>query len=310
MTTTMTSAITRNTPRLCFIGFGEAGQAFASGLRDAGVTTMSAWDILFPQAEGAKLRAAGEQIGVRLAASASDAIKGSDIVIAAVTASSSLDAAQQAQPHLNGDQFYLDINSVSPGRKQATARHLAGHARYVDVAVMAPVHPARHQTPVLLAGPHARAIESVMQELGMKPSVAGPEIGQAAAIKMVRSVMVKGMEALTAECFLAATRAGVEPQIIASLSKSFPGLDWPKVVAYNLERMANHGTRRAAEMEEVTDTLRELGIDPHMAGATVHRQRQMGALGKAADIQAAIEQGGTATLEAVSKALAGAESKH
>ena len=57
--------MTRNTPRLCFIGFGEAGQAFASGLRGAGVTTMAAWDILFPQAAGARLRAAGEEIGVR-----------------------------------------------------------------------------------------------------------------------------------------------------------------------------------------------------------------------------------------------------
>jgi len=302
--------MSRNTPRLCFIGFGEAGQAFASGLRGAGVTTMAAWDILFPQPAGARLRSAGEELGVRLGASAADAIKGSDIVIAAVTAASSFEAAQQAKPHLTGGQFYLDINSVSPGRKQATAQHLGESARYVDVAVMAPVHPARHQTPVLLAGPHAEAIQSVMQELGMKPSIAGPEIGQAAAIKMVRSVMIKGMEALTQECFLAAERAGVVPQILASLSKSFPTLDWNRIVAYNLERMANHGTRRAAEMEEVADTLRELGIDPHMANATVQRQRQMGALGKGADVQDAIAEGGPETLQAVSAALGKTERAH
>ena len=300
----------RNAPRLCFIGFGEAGQAFASGLRGAGVTTMAAWDILFPQPAGANLRAAGEEIGVRLGTSAADAITGSDVVIAAVTAASSLQAAEQAKPHLSGDQLYLDINSVSPGRKQATAQHLGRSARYVDVAVMAPVHPARHQTPVLLAGPYAETVQSLMQELGMKPAIAGPEIGQAAAIKMVRSVMIKGMEALTQECFLAATRAGVEPQIVASLSKSFPGLDWPKIIAYNLERMANHGTRRAAEMEEVADTLRELGIDPHMASATVQRQRQMGALGKSADVQAAIAQGGSETLRTVSAALAAGKRPH
>jgi len=295
--------MTRNTPRLCFIGFGEAGQAFASGLRTAGVTTMAAWDILFPDAAGAKLLAAGDDLGVRLGTSAADAIQGADIVIAAVTAASSLTAAEQAKPFLKGNQLYLDINSVSPGRKQATEKHLDGSTRYVDVAVMAPVYPAKHQTPVLLAGPHAEATLSVMQELGMKPSIAGPSIGQAAAIKMVRSVMIKGMEALTAECFLAATRAGVEPQIMASLSKSFPTLDWKQIVAYNLERMANHGTRRAAEMEEVADTLRELGIDPHMASATVQRQRQMGAIGKSEAVQDALEQGGDATLRAVSTAL-------
>ncbi len=294
--------MSRNTPRLCFIGFGEAGQAFASGLRTAGVTTMAAWDILFPQAQGAKLRAAGGELGVRLGTSAADAIRGADIVIAAVTAASSLEAAQQAKPHLGVEQLYLDINSVSPGRKQATEQHLDGSARYVDVAVMAPVHPAKHQTPVLLAGPHAEATLSIMQELGMKPSIAGPEIGQAAAIKMVRSVMIKGMEALTAECFLAAARAGVEEQVIASLSKSFPTLDWTKIIEYNFERMASHGTRRAAEMEEVADTLRELGVEPHMATATVARQRQMGQLGKEQTVRAALKQGRSAILRAVGDA--------
>ena len=158
--------MTRNTPRLCFIGFGEAGQAFASGLRGAGVTTMAAWDILFADAAGARLRAVGEELGVRLGSSAADAIKGSDIVIAAVTAASSLEAAQQAKPYLKAEQLYLDINSVSPGRKQATAKLLGGRARYVDVAVIAPIHPARHKTPLLIAGPHAEAIAPLLERAG------------------------------------------------------------------------------------------------------------------------------------------------
>jgi 3-hydroxyisobutyrate dehydrogenase-like beta-hydroxyacid dehydrogenase len=292
-----------NTPRLCFIGFGEAGQALASGLRDAGVQTMSAWDILFPDAAGVKLREAGEQLGVRLGASAAEAIQGADIVVSAVTAASSLEAAKSAKSHLRSDQFYLDINSVSPGRKQETARLLEGVARYVDVAVMAPVYPARHQTPVLLAGPYADVIEPILTALDMRASIAGGDIGSAAAIKMVRSVMIKGMEALTLECFLAASRAGIEEQIIASLSKSFPSLDWPKIVEYNLERMASHGTRRAAEMEEVADTLRELGVDPHMANATVARQRQMGEAGRHEPVKSAKTRSGKDLLQAVSTAL-------
>ena len=291
----------RNTPSLCFIGFGEAGQALASGLRDAGVHSIAAWDILFPAREGERLRQAGEKIGVRLATSAADAVRGSDMVVSAVTAASSLDAAKSVKPHLAG-QFFLDINSVSPGRKQETARELAGAARYVDVAVMAPVHPARHQTPMLLAGPEADAIAPLLAELTMKVAVAGPAVGAAAAIKMVRSVMVKGMEALTYECFVAAARAGVEEQVIASLSKSFPAFDWSKAIEYNLERMASHGTRRAAEMEEVADTLRELGIEPHMATATVQRQREMGRLGKDDKVRSALDQGRSAVLAAISAA--------
>ena len=98
----------------------------------------------------------------------------------------------------------------------------------------------------------------------MRASVAGAEIGAAAAIKMVRSVMIKGIEALTLECFLAASRAGVIDEVAASMKNNYPGLDWAKIVPYNLERMASHGERRAAEMEEVADTLRELGVEPLM----------------------------------------------
>jgi 3-hydroxyisobutyrate dehydrogenase-like beta-hydroxyacid dehydrogenase len=100
--------------------------------------------------------------------------------------------------------------------------------------------------------------------------------------------MVKGLEALTYECFVAAARAGVDKDVMASLAKSFPGLDWPAMVEYNLERMATHGARRAAEMEQVADTVRELGIAPLMANATVAHQREMSAIGKNPDVRAAV----------------------
>ena len=173
----------------------------------------------------------------------------------------------------------LDINSVSPGRKQETAKLLGDAARYVDVAVLAPIHPARHKTPMLIAGADAEAIAPTLAALGMRASIAGAEIGAAAAIKMVRSVMIKGIEALTLECFLAAARAGVIDEVAASMKNNYPGLDWAKIVPYNLERMASHGERRAAEMEEVADTLRELGVEPLMTTATVKRQREMGQIG-------------------------------
>jgi 3-hydroxyisobutyrate dehydrogenase-like beta-hydroxyacid dehydrogenase len=240
---------------------------------------------------------------VRRGASAGDAVKDADLIVAAVTAASSLDAAQAAKPFLRRDQYYLDINSVSPARKQLTGKLIDEAGRYVDMAVMAPVHPARHQTPSLLAGPHAASVEPILLALDMKVSVAGPTVGAAAAIKMVRSVMVKGLEALTLECFLAARRTGVEDQIIASLSKSYPGLDWPKLVEYNLERMANHGIRRAHEMEEVADTLQELGIDPHMTAGTIRWQLEMGELGKREPLKSAVPDGRIAMLDAVGRAL-------
>jgi 3-hydroxyisobutyrate dehydrogenase-like beta-hydroxyacid dehydrogenase len=152
----------------------------------------------------------------------------------------------------------------------------------------------------LLGGPHAQSIAPTLAALGMRVNVAGAEVGAAAAIKMVRNVMIKGIEALTLECFLAAARAGVVDEVAASMKNNYPGLDWTKIVPYNLERMASHGERRAAEMKEVADTLRELGVEPLMTLATALRQRQMGQIGK--QVRGALGEGRAAILNAISAA--------
>jgi 3-hydroxyisobutyrate dehydrogenase-like beta-hydroxyacid dehydrogenase len=292
-----------NTPRLCFIGFGEAGQAIASGLRETGIEAVAAWDILFPSADGTKLKQTGETMGVRLANSAADAARRADIIVSAVTAASSLEAARSVEPRLSGNPYFLDINSVSPGRKQETEKLLGAKARYVDVAILAPIHPARHQTPLLLAGPHAAAVMPLLiDELEMRGAIGGDEVGHAAGLKMIRSVMIKGIEALTLECFLAAKRAGIVDEVALSLKNNYPTLDWDKVIEYNIERMASHGVRRADEMDQVAETLRELGIDPLMATATSFRQREMGQIGKSPAVRKTLKDGRAAMLEAVSAA--------
>ena len=142
----------------------------------------------------------------------------------------------------------------------------------------------------------------MLAALSMRASVAGPDVGAAAAIKMIRSVIMKGMEALTLECFLAAARAGVVDEVAASLKNNYPGLDWAKVIPYNLERMASHGERRAAEMEEVAATLRELGIEPLMTTAIVKRQREMGEIGAQQSVRSVLDKGRAAILTAISAA--------
>lgn len=263
-------------PKVAFIGFGEAGQALAEGLRSEGVASIAAWDILFPSAAGAPLQQAAERIGVRVATGAADAVHGANIVFSAVTADSNLAAAEQAAPGLADGQFFVDLNSVSPARKRKAAALVEGRARFVGMAVMAPIHPLRHKTPVLISGPGAAELFPLLQASGMDATDVGRDAGAATAIKMVRSVMIKGLEALTQECFLAARKAGVEERIIASLTHTFPTLDWPALVDYNMERMAAHGLRRAAEMREVCETLEELGVEPAMTRGTVAREQRTG----------------------------------
>jgi 3-hydroxyisobutyrate dehydrogenase-like beta-hydroxyacid dehydrogenase len=144
------------------------------------------------------------------------------------------------------------------------------------MAVMAPVLPLRQKTPVLISGPAAKDLLPLLKRCGMEVEEVGADVGAAAAIKMVRSVMVKGLGALTQECFLAARRAGVEDRIIASLTQSYPMIDWAKFADYNLERMATHGLRRAAEMRDVCETLESLGVEPALTRGTVIREQRTG----------------------------------
>lgn len=271
----------------------------AAGLREEGVADIAAWDILFPEVSGAKLIEAAKTCGVRAAASAADAVRDAEIVIAAVTAASSYEAAQSVLGQLQGQPLYLDVNSVSPGRKQATAELLGDEARYVDIAIVSAIYPARHKSPMMLAGPHAVAAEPLLAALGMKTQITGDKVGAAAAIKMIRSVMIKGIEALTLECFLAASRAGVADQVAASLHNNYPGVDWHKMSEYNIERMVSHGIRRAAEMREVADTLRELGVSALMTAGTIERQQQLGEIGRRSEVKEAVVKGRSEMLAAI-----------
>jgi 3-hydroxyisobutyrate dehydrogenase-like beta-hydroxyacid dehydrogenase len=283
-----------------FIGFGEAAQHLSRGLKQAGAGTLQTYDILFKGEEGERLRQRAAEIGVACAADVAAAVKGSDIVIAAVTAASSQDAARSAAPHMAAGQFYMDINSTSPAVKRQNAETLAASgADFVEVAVMESVPPHGHKVPMFLAGPKAAALVEKLRPLGMNVEAVGDQFGQASAIKMLRSVLIKGLEALMLESLSAAAELGVTDRVLASLAGTYPGMDWPKVADYLVGRTAQHGKRRVAEMREVARTLRDMGHEPLMAEATANRiDACVKALGghrwegtpKAADVFAEIER--------------------
>jgi 3-hydroxyisobutyrate dehydrogenase-like beta-hydroxyacid dehydrogenase len=257
-------------PVLALIGFGEAAAVFAAA---AGwEESASGWDIS-PVCEQAMI-----EHGVRPGASAADALSGAPLVLSLVTADQALGAAQDYAPHLAVGALWCDMNSVAPETKRQAARAIeAAGGRYVDVAVLAPVEPGRLAVPLLLAGPAAAAAEAALRGVGFTNlRIVGAEIGKASAVKMIRSVMVKGIEALSDEMMQAARAAGVEQEVLASLDASEKAVPWADKAAYHLERMAAHGIRRAAEMEESAKTLVSLGVDPVMTRATVLRQRQAG----------------------------------
>lgn len=261
-----------------FIGFGEAAQAFVEGWGSG--EGVRAFDVKTEDAGTAEAKHADyERMDVGGHDDRASAMKGAEAVFCTVTADKALDAAKECAGSLDADTFWFDMNSCAPSSKQAAAEAIeAAGGRYVDVAVMSPVYPKRHEVPLLIAGPHAAEAEKILAGFGMKPRIVEGEVGAASTIKMLRSIMVKGMEALTTECVLAAVKAGVDGEVLSSLDKSFPGFEWSNQSAYNFERVMVHGIRRAAEMREVARTVADLGLPPDMATATVEWQERVGQL--------------------------------
>jgi len=271
---------------LAFVGFGEAAAAFVQGWGQRRPAHIRAFDIKVEDGSAAVRERKWQdcqRAHVHGCHSLAQALGGASVVFSLVTADQALAAARQAAAGIERGSLYLDCNSCAPGTKRRAASAIEGAgARYVDVAIMAPVHPALHRVPMLVAGPHARAALDVLAALDMRAGAADGPVGAASSIKMVRSIMVKGLEALTAECVLAGRRAGVDAQVLESLEATFPGFQWQERAAYMLERAMAHGLRRAAEMREVALTVEQLGLPGDMSRATVQWQQRIGELALAA----------------------------
>ena len=269
-----------NTTNIAFIGYGEAGAVFSQGILAGNPDRrVAAFDIKTTQAEtrAAKLKAF-EQHGVVGCEDTGEAIAQAGIIFSTVTADRAYEAAEQAARHPLKGAIFADCNSCAPDTKRASARIIeAAGGRYVDAAVMAPVGLPLTKTPFLLSGPHAPEALAALIALGFTAREKVGDVGLASSIKMTRSIMIKGMEALVMECVLAGRKAGIDDEVLASLDKSFPGFDWKNRTAYMFERMMTHGIRRAAEMREVVKTVDDLGLPNPMSAAIVEWQQLIGA---------------------------------
>ncbi len=258
------------------VGYGEVGKTFAAGLKPKqGVASVAAWDLKFAdpamrEAERAHAAAAG--IAARDAMQALCA--GSDLVISAVTASNTLAVAQEAAPHMRPGSLFLDLNSASPGTKQQAAALVeAAGAHYVEAGVMTSVPPYGIRVPMLLGGAQAAPLAQLLQAWGLDAKAVSEQLGVASAIKMCRSVMIKGLEALVIESYATARLYGVEDHVLPTLQETFPSIDWQQQGAYFFSRVVQHGKRRAEEMREAANTVREAGFEPFMASATADKQQ-------------------------------------
>lgn len=256
-------------PTIGFLGFGEAGSTIATGLRRAGYTDIVAYDI-----DSGSERVAGpaEELGVPLAQTPAELVASAQVLVSAVVCNAAETAAESITPHLGDGQWLLDINSVAPAVKRRIAERVEPTgAAYVDIAVMANVTSDFSKLPLLVAGPRAGEVEALLDAAQLRVTPVSETPGEAARIKMYRSLFVKGLEALSLEAMMASYPTGVHEQVLASFEESFGHYSFPELVKHLIERHAMHGERRANELHEVAACLQEVGVDSTMADAGYER---------------------------------------
>ncbi len=258
------------------IGYGEVGKIFGVGLKaKPGVQSVAAWDLKFvhPDARQEQVRHAAEA-GIEPLDSMQALCDRSDLVISAVTASNTFSVAEEAAPYLRPGTIFLDLNSASPGTKQQAAAQIdARGAHYVEAGVMTSVPPYGISVPMLLGGARAAELADQLRDWGMDARAVSDQLGVASAIKMCRSIMIKGLEALVIESYSTARQYGVEDHVLPTLAETFPSIDWQQQGAYFFSRVVQHGQRRAEEMREAANTVSEAGFEPFMGRAIADKQQ-------------------------------------
>jgi 3-hydroxyisobutyrate dehydrogenase-like beta-hydroxyacid dehydrogenase len=264
-----------NSLSLTLIGYGEVGQIFAREFLKRGDIRVTAYDLKFDGPDGQALKDRAQAAGVTPASGHAAAAQGADLVISAVTASSALPVAEQAATYLKPGQTFFDINSASPGSKTRAAKAVnACGARYVEGAVMAPVPGPDLKVPILAGGPAAEEVAILLNKIGMNVTAVTTEPGRASAMKLCRSIMIKGIEALIVDCAAASKKWDVQRVVFASLEASFPGIKFDELAPYMAQRVNQHGIRRAAEMREAGMMLDDLGMDGSLSRAVADAQER------------------------------------
>ena len=254
-------------------GWGEAGTALATGLRDGvdwcdGAGDVLAVDIALDEgARGATIRARAEALRVPIYKDYGQFLAGADLVISVVTGVQAMGAVTAARPHLKLGAVFLDFNTVTREMAIANAAVLKDSgADYVDVAVMGMFYNFGYRAPLLLAGPRAAAVGAWMTAAGFEITVLSERIGDASAVKMLRSIVMKGLEALGVECLVAAEAQGLRLEVLDCLA-DLDNVSFAEFVGKLVTTHMVHAERRLEEMALVSQTLRENGFEPVMTEA-------------------------------------------
>lgn len=259
--------------KLGFIGFGGAGYGLAKGLKQAGVAEIHYYDRMQQTPPyAAVIRSHADEIGAIQAADTRELLGRVETVISCVTGAMAVSVAEEAAPFLAPGHLYVDVNTSAPQVKEAVAAIVSpAGAAFVDAAMLGGIPTFLHRVPIVASGDGANRFLLAMQPFGMNIRVIGPKPGQGSAIKMFRSIFMKGMLSLFLEMLTATHRYGVDEMVLGSIAESLDGVPLLETARLQVTKGVVNAERMAHEMEEVISTLEGMDLPAGMSRAAMEK---------------------------------------
>ena len=301
--------MTQRTPfRLGLIGFGEVGSTLGQGFHDEGLIEIAAYDkYAFDGPFGALIQSRAAKAGVPLVRSPEELAARSQVIVGVTPGSASIESAQAFAPYLNASHMFVDFASSTPKVKQTVGTYLKGSgARIADASIMGTPHTDGHRLPMLASGPAAQDFLALMNPWGLKIEYVEGDLGAASGIKIMRSVIAKGLEALLVECMLGASHYGIDAAVLASFDKFMATRSFTSMANFLITTGSVHAERRSHEAEMSADALIEAGIEPIMTRATAKRLAWVHQLGMKAHFGGEVPKSYTDSVAAMETLLRGA----
>lgn len=241
-----------------FLGFGEVASNISKWLIDGGAEVYTSI-----RNRSLKTQNLARKYPVNICKDNKTVAEISEILISTVTPSEAVNIAKEVGDFTKG--IYVDINSVSP----QTAKEALGYIKNrktVDAAIMGGIKKEGIKVQIIASGLHADHF-SELNQYGLNIRVISPQIGQAKALKMLRSSYTKGVSALLFESLYSAYKMGLDEELIKCLEKT----ECPEFRKISLSRITSsaiHAERRAQEVKEVLGVISEFNEHHYMSQAT------------------------------------------
>lgn len=264
-----------------FLGFGEAAYELSNGLKKEGLKHIKAFDVMIShKTAGALIKKRAEEADVQLVASVRELITDIDVLFVAVPASKALEVSLNIRSELKEESFlYVDVSASNPSIKQEIEKELQKvNIPFVDTAMLGPLPVYKHKVPISASGKGTSDFISKMSPYNMNITEVGNKAGDASAIKLIRSIFMKGIVGLYLETLQASEAYNVSNEVLSSLKETMDSHNFMDTLNRLVTGSAIHAERRAFELQNSINMLNEVGLNSNLTKAAKEKLDELAKL--------------------------------